>query len=145
MKAVYASHVLEHIPGDALPDLFAEFYRILEPGGILRVVVPDLREILVSAMSQSHPWVPLDNPLHVTALTGASRIVRALEGWAGFPSMHRVVFLPESLETGLGEGWQVRTGLSFLESDIAAERLRAVEQERRCENAVIFEATKVMT
>ncbi len=145
MKAVYASHVLEHIPSDALDSLFEEFHRILEPGGILRVVVPNLRENLIATMHETRSWVSLDYALHVTALTGASRVVRALEGWAGFPSMHRVVFLPERLEEGLGDGWQVQTGLSFLVSDIDGERLKAVERERRCENAVIFEATKVMT
>ncbi|MEA3364121.1 MAG: methyltransferase domain-containing protein [Candidatus Hydrogenedentes bacterium] len=143
-RAIYASHVLEHVPADALDGLFAEFHRILEPEGLLRVVVPDLRTNLITALEEEQGWVSLDRALHITALMGAPRIIRALEGWAGFPSMHRVVFLPESLENGLGGGWRVRTGLSFLESDIDAERLRAVEQERRCENAVIFDARKVI-
>jgi SAM-dependent methyltransferase len=143
-RAIYASHVLEHVPADALQSLFAEFHRILEPEGVLRVVVPDLREDIARAMKEPGPWVSLDHTLHITALMGAPRIIRALEGWAGFPSMHRVVLFPESLENGLGGGWRVCTGLSFLESDIDAERLRAVEQERRCKNAVIFEARKVI-
>ncbi|MFO7973258.1 MAG: class I SAM-dependent methyltransferase [Candidatus Hydrogenedentota bacterium] len=143
-QVIYASHVLEHVPADALEGLFVEFHRILAPEGLLRVVVPDLRTNLITALEEEHGWVSLDRVLHITALTGASRFTRALEGWAGFPSMHRVVFLPESLERALGEGWRVRTRLSFLESDIDAERLRAVEQERRCKDAVIVEARKVI-
>jgi SAM-dependent methyltransferase len=43
--AVYHSHVLEHLPhSQALPFL-RECHRVLAPGGILRVVVPDLEMI----------------------------------------------------------------------------------------------------
>ena len=43
--AVYHSHVLEHLPhSQALPFL-RECHRVLAPGGILRVVVPDLETI----------------------------------------------------------------------------------------------------
>jgi predicted SAM-dependent methyltransferase len=44
--AVYHSHVLEHLPhSQALPFL-RECHRVLAPGGILRVVVPDLETIV---------------------------------------------------------------------------------------------------
>jgi len=39
---VYHSHVLEHVDRDAVPGFFAEIRRVLKPGGIHRVVVPDL-------------------------------------------------------------------------------------------------------
>lgn len=40
---VYASHVLEHLRyEDELPQALAEFFRVLKPGGLLRVAVPDL-------------------------------------------------------------------------------------------------------
>ena len=44
-SAVYHSHVLEHMRRSAAPALLRECYRVLEPGGILRVVVPDLETI----------------------------------------------------------------------------------------------------
>lgn len=40
--AVYHSHVLEHIDHDAVPGFLAEVRRVLKPGGVHRVVVPDL-------------------------------------------------------------------------------------------------------
>ena len=44
-RAVYAAHVLEHLePGEARR-LAAEIHRLLEPGGIVRIVVPDLEGI----------------------------------------------------------------------------------------------------
>ena len=39
---VYHSHVLEHVDRDAVPGFFAEIRRVLKPGGIHRIVVPDL-------------------------------------------------------------------------------------------------------
>ena len=45
LHAVYHSHVLEHLrPGDG-ERLMAECFRVLAPGGVLRVVVPDLEKI----------------------------------------------------------------------------------------------------
>ena len=43
--AAYGSHVLEHLDPDAASRLLRECYRILRPGGILRIVVPDLETI----------------------------------------------------------------------------------------------------
>lgn len=42
VHAVYHSHVLEHIDRDAVPGFFAEIMRVLRPGAVHRVVVPDL-------------------------------------------------------------------------------------------------------
>lgn len=44
---VYHSHLLEHIDKDDAPSFLKECYRILKPGGILRVVVPDLQKIII--------------------------------------------------------------------------------------------------
>jgi cephalosporin hydroxylase/predicted SAM-dependent methyltransferase len=44
-SAVYSSHVLEHIPKDKAPAFIAECFRVLVPGGVLRIVVPDLETI----------------------------------------------------------------------------------------------------
>jgi predicted SAM-dependent methyltransferase len=42
---VYHSHVLEHLKTEQGRALLAECYRVLKPGGVLRVVVPDLERI----------------------------------------------------------------------------------------------------
>jgi SAM-dependent methyltransferase len=42
VDAVYHSHVLEHIDRAAAPGFMAEVLRVLRPGGIHRIVVPDL-------------------------------------------------------------------------------------------------------
>jgi predicted SAM-dependent methyltransferase len=51
---LYASHVLEHFDyKDALGIALAEWRRVLEPGGVLRLSVPDL-DILAHLLLQRH-------------------------------------------------------------------------------------------
>ena len=45
LDVVYHSHVLEHLRPDDGERLLEECYRVLAPGGVLRVVVPDLEKI----------------------------------------------------------------------------------------------------
>ena len=42
---VYSSHFLEHIPYCKVPSFIAECYRILQPGGVLRLVLPDFENL----------------------------------------------------------------------------------------------------
>ena len=42
---VYASHCLEHFPYREVPKVLSEWYRVLKPGGILRISVPDFDKI----------------------------------------------------------------------------------------------------
>lgn len=42
---VYASHFFEHIPRDAIAGFLRECFRILAPGGSIRLVLPDFEEM----------------------------------------------------------------------------------------------------
>lgn len=44
-QVVYHSHVLEHFPMEKAGDFVGECFRVLKPGGIIRIVVPDLENI----------------------------------------------------------------------------------------------------
>ena len=44
-ELVYSSHFLEHIPRDKVDYFLLECWRILKPGGVLRLVVPDLENL----------------------------------------------------------------------------------------------------
>lgn len=44
-QLVYSSHFLEHIPKSQVESFLNECWRVLEPGGVLRLVVPDLENI----------------------------------------------------------------------------------------------------
>ncbi len=43
---IYTSHTLEHIPVSELNEVLLEWRRVLKPGGLLRISVPDLEKIL---------------------------------------------------------------------------------------------------
>lgn len=43
---VYHSQVLEHIPKEDAPTFIKECFRVLKPGGIIRIVLPDLENLM---------------------------------------------------------------------------------------------------
>jgi len=45
-QGCYSSHVLEHMPRSYVPQFLGEMFRILRPGGVVLVVVPDLEGIV---------------------------------------------------------------------------------------------------
>ncbi len=45
VDGIYHSHVLEHLRPEEGARMLAECFRVLRPGGVLRVVVPDLEQI----------------------------------------------------------------------------------------------------
>lgn len=45
-EVVYHSQVLEHFPKEKASDFIKECHRVLKPGGVIRVVVPDLENIV---------------------------------------------------------------------------------------------------
>lgn len=54
VSAVFSSHVFEHLFPDEIKRLVAEIRRVLVPGGVCRVVVPDLERV----MTQYSPDAP---------------------------------------------------------------------------------------
>jgi len=48
VSAVFSSHVFEHLFSDEIERLVGEIYRVLVPGGVCRVIVPDLDQIVRS-------------------------------------------------------------------------------------------------
>lgn len=62
--AVYHSQVLEHFPKDKALDFIRECYRVLKPSGIIRIVVPDLENIIDEY--QGHLKKNLDSPNEIS-------------------------------------------------------------------------------
>lgn len=47
VKRILAEHVIEHIDfHDDVPRVFAEFHRVLEAGGVARIIVPDVERFM---------------------------------------------------------------------------------------------------
>lgn len=52
---IYASHVLEYPYWEDAQSLLAECFRVLHPGGVLRVVVPDPRALVEEYLGKGAP------------------------------------------------------------------------------------------
>jgi predicted SAM-dependent methyltransferase len=50
--AVYHSHVLEHLTKESAERLISECFRLLKPGGVLRIAIPDLAEIAKNYLAE---------------------------------------------------------------------------------------------
>lgn len=50
--AIYASHLLEHLYYDEATQLLNECHRVMRPGGLIRLVVPDLRALVEDYLSR---------------------------------------------------------------------------------------------
>jgi len=45
VSVVYSSHMIEHLPRAKVGPFLREVHRILKPGGMIRIVTPDLRKL----------------------------------------------------------------------------------------------------
>jgi ubiquinone/menaquinone biosynthesis C-methylase UbiE len=53
-ELIYASHLLEHFPRAHVKNVLKEWYRVLRPGGVLRVAVPDFEAVCVQYMEKGN-------------------------------------------------------------------------------------------
>lgn len=69
---VYASHLLEHFPTDQVPELLAEWRRVLRAGGVLLVAVPDL-EVIARTLVKREGWFTPPHGPWLGALYGGQK------------------------------------------------------------------------
>jgi SAM-dependent methyltransferase len=84
-EAVYASHLLEHLDRAAAERCLTEVYRVLRPGGVVRIAVPDLDAVV------GH-YDPSDPDAFLAGLYDAH------SGRRSRTSLHRWMYNPRSLE-----------------------------------------------
>jgi SAM-dependent methyltransferase len=92
MEAVYSSHLLEHVPQSVAENCLRESFRVLRPGGVVRVGVPDL-DIHVQQYDREDPDTFVHQVFQARAVRDKNRhwwmynecsLARALRA-AGFP------------------------------------------------------------
>jgi SAM-dependent methyltransferase len=112
---IYSSHVLEHIPWYFTERTLKEWVRILKPGGVLEVWVPDglkICETLVRAEREGVSYIDKDgwykfNPRKDPCVWAAGRIFTYGDGPGNpnHPNWHWAIFTPRYLKelfTGAG-------------------------------------------
>ena len=92
---VYSSHVLEHFTIGQAKALLLEAYRVLKPGGILRVVVPDLENICREYLrvlslpdsdkhkSQYYQWIIIELLDQMARMTPGGEMVKMFQAAKG--------------------------------------------------------------
>jgi SAM-dependent methyltransferase len=123
---IYASHVLEHLYLEAGRRLLGECYRVLRPGGILRIVVPDLAAIVheyalavdLGAPERAAAAHRLNQRLGMYPIASPSLLRRMYFALYDFHS-HKWMYDVDSLTASLEQvGFRNAKARAFLESDI---------------------------
>ena len=145
VAVVFSSHCLEHLYREEAAALLQEAHRVLKPGGVCRVVVPDLAAIvgwyLDARAEAGRPNGKPSSDLLMEML--GLRQARAARGgglldwyrrWTDLDS-HKWMYDLEGLHSMFSEaGFADAKPRGYLDSAIPKERLIAVEAADRVEN-----------
>jgi SAM-dependent methyltransferase len=117
-EAVFTSHMLEHLFPDQARHCVSEALRVLAPGGVLRIAVPDLDQMIASyrpeaadewaealfqvhdqaSSKNQHHWMYNETSLRALLLSvGFSRVVRTSYRQGACPDLEVLDNRPESL------------------------------------------------
>jgi SAM-dependent methyltransferase len=135
---IYSSHTLEHLTKIDGERLAFETFRVLEPGGIVRIVVPDLGHAVeryrigaVDATDFLSLLSAVDTKPH-----SLPRRVFSLMAGSGHRCMYDVTALSNLLEYA---GFRVRSMFPF---DSEIPDISSIERSERTTNAAIVEGSK---
>jgi len=90
VDAVYHSHLLEHLDREAADPFMREVYRVLCPGGLQRIVVPDLEGAVRSYLAHLEAGSPEEHDRYVGAIIEQS-IRRAAHGTSTKKPLRRTI------------------------------------------------------
>lgn len=138
VDVVYSSHTLEHLTREAGVRLLQECFRILRPGGIIRVIVPDLANTVEeynSGYLQANEFI---EALGVLVAHSENWLKDRFGRFVSYP--HKCMYDQPTLVRVLEKtGYRVRPMRPF-ESEI--HDIRSVELAARTDKAVIVEGIK---
>jgi len=80
VEAVYCGHTLEHLPNHRAQWLINEAYRILEPGGIFRVVLPDAGAAMNAVVMNARAFFSVYDGGHYEEKRAQYRLKKSLVG-----------------------------------------------------------------
>lgn len=138
VDACYTSHTVEHMSREQGGFLVRQAFRVLKPGGVLRVVVPDLQAIVSKYHSGKIPADLFVEALGVLYGADKKGLRRMLAPVVEFP--HKCMYDTQAMIRLLqGAGFIAQKREAF-DSDI--DDIRMIEIESRTIEAVIVEGKK---
>ncbi len=138
-EIIYTSHTLEHLSKEEGRKFLEECHRVLHKGGIIRVLVPDLRYIVDKYINNRIAADDFVEELGVLYTNKSQGFKRYLSPFVQFP--HKCMYDTPRLKRILNELGFDSTSCSAFESRI--DDIRLIELEDRAINAVVVEGTKL--
>jgi SAM-dependent methyltransferase len=90
VDVVYHSHLLEHLDRSAAQTFMLETYRVLKPGGVHRIVVPDLARLAGDYLAHLDTGDAASHDAYVGALIEQS-VRREAHGTSSKPRLRRLI------------------------------------------------------
>lgn len=138
IDVVYSSHTVEHMTRAQGQQFLSECVRVLKPGGILRIVVPDLRAIVDRYVAGDLKSEFFLDDLFVLYESFENKIKNKLAPFVQFP--HKCMYDTEGMiRTCAAVGLSVYKAQPFV-SEISD--IRDIEIPNRTADAVIVEGVK---
>lgn len=139
VQTIYSSHSLEHLTLEAGQRLLRECHRVLQPDGIIRIVVPDLSHFVDLYRKGDIQSVDFLDRLSVFAeMPGDGRLKKLLAPYVRFP--HKCMYDSNGLISELtAAGFNAADRPAF---DSGIDRINDVERADGTVGAVIVEGKK---
>lgn len=138
VDVVYSSHTLEHMSREQGRAFLAECHRVLKPGGIIRIVVPDLSSIVRNYLDGNLQAEDFVDTLGVLYLDAGGRWKNRLAPFVQYP--HKCMYdTPALVRCLTNVGFDAR-GRSPFDSTISG--IADIEIQDRTVDAVIVEGVK---
>jgi SAM-dependent methyltransferase len=141
VDACYTSHTVEHMSREQGASLVREAFRVLKPGGVLRVIVPDLVPIVDRYRNGQVAADHVVEQLGVLYGTDKQGLRRVLAPLIEFP--HKCMYDTAAMVRLLSSVGFVADARPAFDSEI--DDIRAIEIEDRTVEAVIVEGRKPAT
>lgn len=97
IRGIYCEHVIEHLPFEVVPFCLSEWRRVLRPGGVVRVIVPDA-ELYLQTYSRIRIGEDALFPYHEPEKTPMMHVNRVFRS-----SAHQYAYDFETLASLLGK------------------------------------------
>lgn len=137
-EVIYSSHTLEHLSRADGVSFLKECRRVLRPGGLIRILVPDLSPIVQDYCNGKLRADQFVEELGVLHGREKSRLKKLLAPYVEFP--HRCMYDTATLLSVCADiGFQCRAAKPF---ESLIPNIKEIELVERTVNAVIVEGTR---